>query len=174
MYNRKLNYDWIKTLRNTGLGYKRISHLTNYPTSSIRSALKIMLLKGGKRNNEYSLFKSLMRNIKNRCKNKKIEYYITVEDLKELWDKQDGKCFYSGIKMNLPLTSSGFSGKRLMENCSVDRIDSNKLYRKDNIVLCCYGTNIGKGIWSKEEYINFCKLVSKYNNGDEKFSTYCF
>jgi len=125
------------------------------------------LEKGGRKQNIFSPFKSLIRNIKNRCKNGKTEYHITIEDLKDLWDKQDGRCFYSGIKMNLPKNSNGFKGKPLMENCSVDRIDSNKPYQRDNIVLCCYGANIGKGIWNKEEYIYFCKLVSKYNNGDE-------
>ena len=119
----------------------------------------------GRKKDEYSPFRSLLRNIKNRCKNKKIEYYIDVEDLEELWNKQNGKCFYSGVKMNLPLTSNGFEGRPLMENCSVDRIDSDKSYQKDNIVLCCYGANLGKSIWNKEEYINFCKLLSKYHGG---------
>jgi len=39
---RILDYGLIKTLREAGLGYKWISHLTNYPRSSIRTALKIM------------------------------------------------------------------------------------------------------------------------------------
>lgn len=120
----------------------------------------------GRKRDDYSLFRSLIRNIKYRCKNKKTEYYITVEDIKDLWDKQKGTCYYSGLKMNLPLTSNGFKGKPLMENCSVDRIDSNKPYQKDNIVLCCYGANIGKGIWSEEEYIKFCKYVTMYDWGD--------
>ena len=72
------------------------------------------LLRGGKQSDRYSLFRPLIRNIKSRCKNKKIGYHITVEDIKDLWDKQRGMCYYSGIKMNLPPTSSGFKGKPLM------------------------------------------------------------
>ena len=120
----------------------------------------------GRKSDKYSPFRSLIRNIKNRCKNRKTKYYITVEDIKELWDKQKGMCFYSGLKMNLPPTSNGFKGRPLMENCSVDRIDSDKPYQKDNIVLCCYGANLGKGIWNAEEYIKFCKLVTLYDWGD--------
>ena len=119
----------------------------------------------GRKRDKYSLFRSLIRNIKYRCKRKVSNYYITVEDLRDLWIKQNGKCFYSGLKMNLPPTSNGFEGKPLINNCSVDRIDSNKPYKKDNIVLCCYGANLGKSIWTEEEYIIFCKLVSKYHGG---------
>ena len=120
----------------------------------------------GRKRDDYSLFRSLLRNIKNRCKSRHINCYITLKDIKELWDKQQGKCFYSGLSMNLPLTSNGFRGKPLINNCSVDRIDSNKDYQKDNVVLCCYGANIGKGIWSSEEYIKFCKYVTFYDLGD--------
>jgi len=120
---------------------------------------------GGRKLTVFSVFKSLIRNIKNRCKRKESNCHITVEDLRNLWIKQNGKCFYSGLKMNLPKDSNGFKGSPLINNVSIDRIDSKKSYRKDNIVLCCYGANIGKGIYSKEEYINFCKTISKYHGG---------
>jgi len=39
---RKLDYNLIKTLGEIGLGYKRISRLTNYPKGSIEYALKVI------------------------------------------------------------------------------------------------------------------------------------
>lgn len=41
-FRRKLDYDLIKTLGELGLGYKRISRLTNYPKGSIEYALKVI------------------------------------------------------------------------------------------------------------------------------------
>lgn len=119
------------------------------------------LKKGGRKLNTLSPFRSLIRNIKNRCKYKKKKILISAGDLRDLWNKQEGKCFYSRLKMNLPKDSNGFRGKPLIRNISVDRINSEGSYTKSNIVLCCYGANIGKGIWSTREYINFCKLVGK-------------
>lgn len=39
---RKLDYDWIKTLRSKGMGYKKIANETGYARSSIRGACKTM------------------------------------------------------------------------------------------------------------------------------------
>ena len=134
---------------------KRTEHIRTLNSSGI----------SGKNNDEYSPFRRLMSSIRTRCKNKGIKCPILIEDLKELWDRQKGRCFYSGTKMILPKNSGDVKGRQLMKNCSVDRIDSDKPYQKDNIVLCCYGANLGKGIWSGEEYIDFCKTVSKYHGG---------
>ena len=81
------------------------------------NAIRLKNLKnGGRKRTIFSPFLPLIRNIKNRCKNKKREYYITVKDLRDLWIEQNGKCFYSGLKMNLPENSNGFRGKPLINN----------------------------------------------------------
>lgn len=117
----------------------------------------------GRKRDEFTPFKGLLKSIKSRCKRKGMICSITVEDIKKLWDKQQGKCIYSGLKMNLPKDSGGFRGRPAIRNVSIDRIDLSKSYEKNNIVLCCYAANIGKGIWKTSEYINFCKIVCEYN-----------
>lgn len=39
---RKLDYEWIENLREDGYGYKKISKITGYPKSSVKSAIKII------------------------------------------------------------------------------------------------------------------------------------
>ena len=56
--------------------------------------------------------------------------------LMELFEKQKGKCYYSGVEMNQ-------EGLRL-SNASLDRVDSAIGYTKDNVVLVCMGINFMK------------------------------
>jgi hypothetical protein len=106
----------------------------------------------------------LLKSSNERIKqNKKIkEFSINIEDLKEIWNKQDGKCYYSGRKMKY-----NFSRKELPklkshpEKVSIDRLDSNKGYIKDNIVLCCLMANTMKFDTSLEE---FKKWIYDINN----------
>lgn len=62
-----------------------------------------------------------------------------------LYEKQKGKCFYSGIDMKL---SSETKADPFL--ISVDRIISNKGYVEGNIVLCCLGMNWLKNRHSEE------------------------
>ncbi len=69
--------------------------------------------------------------LRSRAKAKKIDFNLTYQNLKELYLKQNKSCFYSGYPLNLVKT-----GKIQFDTLSVDRIDSNKGYTIDNIVLC--------------------------------------
>ena len=46
-----------------------------------------------------------MKRCKARKKDKNIELAITLEDIKEQWKKQKGKCPYLNKKLILPLTT---------------------------------------------------------------------
>lgn len=74
--------------------------------------------------------------------------------LKELWVLQNGKCAISGLDMTYEL----FNG-RIFTNVSVDRIDSNKGYTKDNIQLVCMAVNQMKSDMSTEELLYFCEQI---------------
>lgn len=73
-------------------------------------------------------------------------FTITIEDLKAQWEKQDCRDYYTGLEVEDLL------------KLSVDRIDSNKGYTPDNIVLTDYRINIMKNDLSVEE---FKDLISK-------------
>lgn len=73
---------------------------------------------------------------------------ITLDDLKEQWDIQEGICYWLNIKMSLPdlaISRSPFAP-------SVDRINSSIGYHKDNIVLCTRFANLGRGAYDNEDF----------------------
>lgn len=71
-----------------------------------------------------------------------------------------GFCQKSGIAFDL---TPSVDGNQKPLSPSIDRIDRNGSYTDDNvqIVLWCY--NMGKGIMTDEQFIEFCKQVVKYN-----------
>ena len=76
------------------------------------------------------------------------EISITIEDLKEAWKKQNGKCYWLKIDMSLEdlfVTRSPFAP-------SVDRLDSSAGYHKDNIVLCSRFANLGRGAYDGDDF----------------------
>jgi 5-methylcytosine-specific restriction endonuclease McrA len=79
---------------------------------------------------------------------------VKVKDLVELWHQQQGLCHYC----DTPMSYTG--GARHATTVSVDRINSNLPYVKENIVLACWACNAGKGTFSADEYVQHCKLVA--------------
>jgi hypothetical protein len=96
---------------------------------------------------------------KYRSNIKEIEFDVDREYLLNLYNKQDGKCFYSGLKMEIALKHDKINNRTL----SIDRIDSKKGYTKDNIVLCCDNINTMKMQMDKKEFMNLCKIITDYN-----------
>jgi hypothetical protein len=77
-----------------------------------------------------------------------IDFNLTIEFISELYDKQNGKCFYTG----LPIT---FKDK----TSSLERIDSKIGYEEFNVVWVHKNVNIMKRDLSYDEFYNVCKLV---------------
>lgn len=96
-----------------------------------------------------------LRTIRKRYK----EINITIDDLIEQWDKQEGICPYSGIK--LLLASSRNTHINPIYRASLDRIDSNKGYIKGNIQFTSTSINYMKNSMSHEDTIKLCKLITK-------------
>lgn len=72
--------------------------------------------------------------------------------LLNLWNNQNGKCFYSNANMS-------FDPKDKLRLISVDRIDNDLGYTSKNIVLCCYSFNAFKFNLNHSEVIEFIKLI---------------
>ena len=87
------------------------------------------------------------------------KYNIDTQFLKELWEIQNGKCPYTGIKMILPESKRGFGKCRSIEKASLDRIDSSKGYIKGNVEFVCQGINFAKHDYSKEEVLEFVNKI---------------
>jgi len=88
---------------------------------------------------------------------------VTIEDLHEIYEQQNGYCYYfKSQKMNI-------RGSWMM---SVGRINPKKGHTKDNIVLCCLEFNTGAP-WSidkintilelKKTQVNILEITNDYN-----------
>jgi hypothetical protein len=78
---------------------------------------------------------------KYRSKNKRV-FQIDLNDIEQQWQKQNGKCFYTGVPMTVAINDARFS---------IDRRDSALGYTPENIVLCCH-INLMKKLTRKRLY----------------------
>ena len=100
----------------------------------------------------YSLYESA----KDRSAKKNMVFEITLDYLLEKYEKQEGKCEMTGI----PFTSErNPDGKRfyMPYSPSLDRIDSNKGYTKDNVRLVCVIVNLALNVFGEDVFKNMCQ-----------------
>lgn len=94
------------------------------------------------------------------CKKKNLINNLSLENIKELYNKQNGLCKLTG----LPLTHIAYANKENNEiseffNISIDRIDTNKDFEIENIQLIGSMIKRMKGNMANEKFIEFCKMV---------------
>ena len=114
--------------------------------------------KGKTQRDKYTGFRDFIRRAKTRDKLGD----LTLDDLVEQWETQNGECPYTGIQLKLPNYSK--IKHNVIELASLDRIDSTKLYEKNNIVFVSTPINYMKNSMTKEETIVFCKKIAYFWN----------
>lgn len=85
---------------------------------------------------------------------------ISIDHLKELWDKQDGKCYWLGIQMSLEdleISNSPFA-------VSVERLDNDKGYVVGNVALASRFANRGRGAYNKDDFKSRLDQLLKERN----------
>ena len=91
--------------------------------------------------------------IKTADKRTTFKCFITVEHLRDAWQRQRGLCAYT----KLPLSSEAHQ----LNTVSLDRVDSDKDYTDDNIQLVCVPINRMKLDMTEDRFIELCSLVTK-------------
>jgi hypothetical protein len=86
-------------------------------------------------------------------KRKWVIHNLTINDINEMYEEQKGLCFW----FKIPLVPS--NSKKHPQQPSLDRIDRNKGYTRDNVVLCCYSANIGRNENDIETWKKFLDLL---------------
>jgi hypothetical protein len=86
-------------------------------------------------------------------KHRKIEHTLTINDINEMLEKQNGLCYW----FKIPLIPS--NKHKHPQQPSLDRLDRHKGYTKDNVVLCCYSANIGRNENDLETWEKFLQLI---------------
>lgn len=106
------------------------------------------------------LYHDILHNIEKRAK--PIKCLITTQDIKDLYDKQNGLCALTNQKLTTDTyTVKGNQYIINKFNISVDRIDSNKDYTKDNIQLVGAIINRIKSDLSNDQFLELCNMVTK-------------
>lgn len=104
---------------------------------------------------------SWLTRFRNYSKKRKEGFNTTMEDVWNLYVKQDRKCALSG----LPISFKNEANQRGLRRftASLDRIDSTKGYTKDNIQLVHKDVNIMKNAYDQQHFLNICKLITEHN-----------
>ena len=102
-------------------------------------------------NNLELTLRKLFYSIKTRCKKQQhksgdLDYSFLIEQ----YHRQEGKCFISGITMSI--------GSHMNWQISVERLDNNVGYTKDNVVLICLEFQSGYRQWTREIWDEVCAL----------------
>lgn len=118
-------------------------------------------LKNCQRGDKYTGLREHFNRVKNGGRNQ--EYDITLDDLLNQWEKQNGICPYTGLTLIQPKDAKG---KPLMYKASLDRIDSNLGYVVGNIQFISATANLAKHKMSHNEMVEFCKIIAeKWSKG---------
>lgn len=101
---------------------------------------------------------TFFHSIKNCAKKREIKFEIIIEQIWDLFLKQNRKCALSGVELKFESKSQegdGFS--------SLDRIDSSKDYTLDNVQWVHKDVNIMKQDLVDKQFINWCHIISNHN-----------
>lgn len=91
-----------------------------------------------------------------RCLAKKHSYDfdLTREFIEELWEKQKGRCYWTAVPLK------AVDVQRHPQRPSLDRLDCNKGYTRDNVVLASQFANMGRSTTSPEAFEKFLTLLT--------------
>lgn len=106
-----------------------------------------------------NFLKDLLKVARVRAREKNRDCLLTIDDLLYLYNKQNGLCAISRVKMTHDVYK-----KKVGTNMSLDRIDSNKGYTIDNVQIVCYTVNIMKNNMSLDELKEWCARILNENN----------
>ena len=124
-----------------------------------------------KNKNFYTFIKKIFKDLVHNSKKKKkiINNHINLDDIIELYYKQKGKCALSGNKLTYYNTAKRNDANKNFHiinkfNISIDRINSNKDYCKDNIQLVCAIVNRIKVDLDQDNFLSICKMIKNNKN----------
>lgn len=92
-----------------------------------------------------------------------IQVNISINDIKEQYYKQNGKCSLSGIRMTMDTYMSKDHHIINKNNMVIDRINNNLGYEKDNIQLVINIAHKMKNDMNNDDFIKLCSIINEYN-----------
>ncbi len=87
---------------------------------------------------------------------------LTLEDLKQQWESQNGICPLTGWALELPPTSNWADTPLTPRRASLDRINSSVGYLPGNIRFISVIANYCKHVFTDADVIAFCHAVAEH------------
>lgn len=165
---KKCEKERVRKWRKDNPEYVRKYHVNNKETENKyrethKEHIKERKRKWRKDNPEYfrkwresSPFKYVVSSIKSRTKKSGLDFDLDQEYIQQIWDECGGICPMTGVPM---LKISKINDARGSSVMSVDRIDPNKGYVKENIRLVSYWYNRTRSNYSDEFTLEMCQRV---------------
>jgi len=101
---------------------------------------------------------SLWHSLCHGATSRNLEFQITIEEIWQLFLKQNRKCALSGIKLQFAQTRKTYN----QTTASLDRIDSTKGYAINNVQWVHKKINQIKMNMDQSEFIDWCQKITTY------------
>jgi hypothetical protein len=100
---------------------------------------------------------------KNGAANRSLEFNITIEEVWDVYEKQQRLCALTGVPITFNMELGELSRKGYqVKTASLDRIDSKQGYILGNIQWIHKDINKLKSNWPQDKFIEMCKAVTDY------------
>lgn len=131
----------------------------NNITHSFPEINKITIKRGTRWNGYKEISGNFFWRVKNSAKRRNLILDFDIKFLWELYQKQDGKCFLTGLPIK-------FNDSFYIKNgtASVDRINSSLGYLKDNVCFLHRDINFMKQNFTLEYFISLCSDIVKFKS----------
>ena len=106
-----------------------------------------------------SYLRVLNTQLKSQRLKQDIEYEITTEDVIDMWEMQDGKCALSGMLMTHQRDGTYGDRKPKEFNASIDRINPQGPYVRENVQLVTARVNTMKHTLGEEMFVWWVKNI---------------
>lgn len=132
-----------------------ISRLRYQNKSASEKKAYIAQAKGWRENN---LIRVRLLAAKNRAIKKNLDFDIDESFITEMLAQQNNRCKYSNLLLDLSIIGSENGGLN-NNTLSIDRVNSNGGYTKDNVVLVAGIVNSMKNDLEESEFLNVIKAI---------------
>lgn len=105
------------------------------------------------------MFSEALRKARKRADRREVPFNIDKEYLISLFEGQNGRCYYSGVQLNIVKNKTGVLNDPM--KMTLDCIDPSAGYTKGNVVWCAYCVNVFKQKMSVNEMVQICNGIIK-------------
>lgn len=150
-----------KEIKSLNEFYKSKKNLTQpYCKSCCKQSSKLSYLTVRKNKEKTSIadrlyWSSYKGYLNRKSKGKNLDFTITVSTIKDLLVKQDNKCYWTKLLLNLEINNEKYK----YNAPSIDRIDNSKGYTPDNICITLWCINRMKGNMDVTEFVNLLNNI---------------